>query len=310
MEYFKYLRNFTEEGLNEQLSNEEVSACPFCIYEDVGNFDFATRNVNDIISKKYGILTLTSSNIAPLSTLQFAEITAECEIVVNVDEMELEDSENQNSCLEYAPVASTRRAIEEFISKYNAKARFVTDANGTVFSVTPTIEFANAGGFKVATSNLGKIVPLRFSVRCIFIQNGVSSDSVKYTVRYNGEVYELYTIESSETMTTSAEGQTHSGERVSVATVQEAKYGVNLVMPLTNNSLCKKILDILHNGADNSIFPLTVTYDLSGNEGGSVSFEHNVIITTVSLSSNRPRNIGLNISFVDGDTTVGGVVYG
>ncbi len=310
MEYFKYLRKFVEDGLNEQLSNEEEIICPFRIYEDVGNFDFANRNINDIIGKKYGVLSLISSDISPLSTLRFAEITAQCEIVVNVDEMELEDTDNQSSCLEYAPIASTRRAIENFISKYNAVARFVTDDTGTVFSVTPTIEFATVGSFAVATSNLGKIVPLRFSVSCIFIQNGVSSDSAKYTVRYNGKDYELYTIETSETMTTSAEGQTHSGERLSVATVQEAKYGINLVMPLTNNDFCKKILDVLHNGADNSIFLLNVTYTLSEKEESRICFEHKVIITTVSLSSNRPRNIGLNISFVEGDTTIGGEVYG
>ena len=306
MEYFKYLKNFIETGLNEQLEDKEVTIRPFCIYEDLGDFDFAKRSINDIIGKKYGVLSLITSNISPLSTLQFAEITAQCEIVVNVDEMELEDENDQNSCLKYAPVAATRKAIENFVAKYNAKAHYTSDEEGVSFSVTPTFEFATAGSFAVATSNLGKIVPLRFTARCIFIQNGVSSDSAKYTVEYGGKNYELYTIEASETMTTSAEGQTHAGESLSVATIQEAKYGVNLVMPLTNNDFCRKLIAVMHNGADNTLYKLTVSYELDSSPESVISFDHDVIITTVSLSVNRPRNIGLNISFVDGDSTIGG----
>lgn len=303
MNYFEFLTQFVQNKLNETLETDERRDRPFRIYADIGDFDWAERNVNDIIGKKYGVMSLVSSNISPLSTLRFAEINAQCEIVVNIDEMTVTD-ENAPTSLEYAPVVAIRKAIEELVNEYNGVNFTATDENDVSYSVTTTFTFAQIGTMAIATSNLGKIVPVRFMANAIFVESGVSSDAVTYSVQYGGQSYDLYVIEASETMTTSAEGQTHSGESISTATIQEAKYGVNLVMPLTNNAFCERLLQIMHNGSDNTIYPLTVSYKLSDTK--TLSFTHNAIITTVSDSVNRPRNVGLNVSFVDGDTTIGG----
>jgi hypothetical protein len=299
LEYFKYLKNFIENGLNAQLSEEEQSLRPFCIYADVGNFDFSTRNINDIIGKKYGVLSLIGSNISPLTTLKFAELTAQCEILVNVDEMELDTDDV--SCMHYAPVAAARKAIEDFVSENNG-ASFYVEVEDEEYSITPTFTFSTAGSFTVTTSNLGKIVPLRFSVTCVFVQSGVSSDSVSYTIQYDGGNYELYVIDASENMVGTTEGQTHNADIKTSNTVMEAKYSLELSMPLTSNEFCQKLLEIMHNGTDNTGYPLTVTYQLGVNN--SVSFEHNVIITNVSASVQKPRNVGLNITFLDADDSI------
>lgn len=292
MEYFKYLRDLIENGLNAQLSDEEQRLRPFCIYEDVGDFDFSSRDINDIIGKKYGVISLIGSNVSPLTTLKFAELTAQCEIVVNVDEMSAD--EDDPSIFRYQPVATARKAIEGLISEMNGVA--IYDQG---YAITPTFTFSTAGTFTVATSNLGKIVPLRFTVNCIFVQSGVSSDSVSYTVTYEDVEYPLYTIDTSESMVTSTEGQTHNGEAKVKNTVQEAKYGVELSTPLTSSPFCKRLLAILHNGADNTIYPLKVSYDMG--EPEPISYDHSVIISTVSLSAKKPLNVGLNISFLEAD---------
>lgn len=298
MEFFKYLKNYIEDGLNEQLSLEERELRPFCIYEDVGDFDFASRNLNDIIGKKYGVLSLVGSNISPLTTLKFAEIIAQCEIVVNVDEMTVDPEDP--SVMQYAPVAAARKAIDDFVSINNGVS-FYDEG----YAITPTFNFSTAGSFTVATSNLGKIVPLRFTVTCIFVQSGVSSDAVKYSIDYDGETFELYTIDASESMIGTTEGQTHSGDSKTGNTVMESKYALELSMPLTSNKLCTKLLDIMHNGTDNTPYSLTVSYALD--ENTSLEFNHSVIITNVSASVQKPRNVGLNISFLDADDTISGV---
>ena len=295
MEYFKYLRKLIEDGLNAQLSDEEQEFRPFCIYEDVGDFDFASRNINDIIAKKYGVLSLVGSDVSPLtSTLKFAEITAQCEIVVNVDEIQI--ASDDPSVMQYAPVASARKAIEDFISDTNGKAIYHDG-----YSITPTFSLASAGTFAVTTSNLGKIVPLRFTANCIFVQNGVSSDSVSYSISYEGEKYELYAIEASENMIGTTEGQTHSGKNRTSNTVMEAKYSLELSMPLTANKFCEKLLEIMHNGTDNTCYPLTVTYDFHTKE---MPFTHKVIIANVSASIQKPKNVGLNITLLDADLEI------
>lgn len=305
MEFFKHLKTIIETGLNEQLTDEEARLRPFCIYEDVGDFDFSERNINDIIGKKYGVLSLIGSNVSPLTTLKFAEITAQCEIVVNVDEMEMDPDDP--TCMRYAPVAEMRREIESFIATYHGVSRYVTDTEkNETYSVTPTFTFAASGTYTVTTSNLGKIVPLRFTVNCVFVQNGVSSDSVRYTVNYAGTDYDLYAIDASENMIGTTEGQTHNGDIKTSNTVQEAKYGIELSMPLTSNPFCERLLDILHNGTDNTDYPLTVSYVMG--ENTVKSYTHNVIIMSVSLSAKKPLNVGLNISFIEADQTIS-VIY-
>lgn len=299
MDFFKYFRGFIEDGLNERLDAKERATRPFRIYADVGDADFDKRDINDVIGKKYGILSMISSNISPLSTLKFAEINTQCEIVINVDGMEI--SEDEPGYSEYKPVSETRSIISDFISEYHGKSFYIKDDDNTTnYSVTPTFDFSTVSSAALTTSNFGKIVPMRFTASCIFVQNGVNADSVRYSIKYNNKTFELYTIEATESMTSSTEGQTHNGEAKSVSTVQESKYAVELVTPLTNNEFCIKLLDILNNGTDNTIYELSVSYDLDGTNNPIV-YSHNVIISNVVLTAQRPENVGVNISFIDGD---------
>ena len=300
MEYLNELRKIIEDGLNAQLTDEEIAYRPFCIYADVGNFDYASRNINDIVGKKYGVLSLVGSNVSPLTTLKFAELTAQCEIIVNVDEMTTDQSDE--TYMYYAPVAAARKAIEDFISEYNGMSTSVTDTDEdeTNYTVTTTFSLASAGSFVVTTSNLGKIVPLRFTVNAIFVQNGVSSDNVKYTITYNEDDYELYVIQASENMVGTSEGQTHSGDSRVGNTIQEAKYSLELSMPLTDNPLCEYFIQLLHNGVDNTPLPLTVRYKKTP----GVGISHLMLVSNISLSVQRPQNVGINLSFIEADDTI------
>ncbi len=302
MEYLNELRKIIEDGLNAQLTDEEMRYRPFCIYADVGNFDYASRNINDIIGKKYGVLSLVGSNVSPLTTLKFAELTAQCEIIVNVDEMTADP--NDETYMYYAPVAAARKAIEDFISEYNGTSMSVTDTpeggTETNYTVTTTFSLASSGSFVVTTSNLGKIVPLRFTVNAIFVQNGVSSDNVTYTITYNNTDYTLYVIQASENMVGTSEGQTHSGDSRVGNTIQEAKYSLELSMPLTDNPLCEYFIQLLHNGVDNTPLPLTVRYKKTP----GVGISHLMLVSNISLSVQRPQNVGINLSFIEADDSI------
>lgn len=297
MEFFNSLKKIIEDGLNEQLDDEELRFRPFCIYADVGNFDFATRNLNDIVGKKYGVLSLVASNISPLTTLKFAELTAQCEVIVNVDEM-VADPDDIN-CMHYAPVAEARNAITNFINENNGVS--ISDTiDGINYTVTTTFTLATAGSFVVTTSNLGKIVPLRFTVNAIFVEDGVSSDKVTYTINYGGIGYKLYAIQASENMVGTSEGQTHSGASRVGNTIQEAKYSIELSMPVTDNPLCRHLLSLMHNGVDNTPLALSVNYGIDNFSG----FTHQMLVSAISLSVQRPQNVGINISLIEADATI------
>jgi hypothetical protein len=104
-------------------------------------------------------------------------------------------------------------------------------------------------------------------------------------------------------MVGTSEGQTHSGDSRVGNTIQEAKYSLELSMPVTDNDLCKHLLSLIHNGVDNQALKLTVNYGVDGLSG----FEHWVIVSNISLSVQRPQNVGINLSFIEADDTISGV---
>ena len=143
-------------------------------------------------------------------------------------------------------------------------------------------------------------MPLRFTVTAIFVQDGVSSDNVTYTITYGGTDYTLYVIQASENMVGTSEGQTHSGDSRVGNTIQEAKYSLELSMPLTDNPLCEYFIQLLHNGVDNTPLPLTVRYKKTP----GVGISHLMLVSNISLSVQRPQNVGINLSFIEADDSI------
>ena len=292
-----YLKDWLQKKLNQGLPDDTEL---FEIYSDIGDIEPSQRSLNTVYKPRYGILKIISSNVAPIGSLRIYELVATCEILVNVDRMKRTDS-----VAEYEPVKKVREIIDNLAISASAKAE-PAKIDGTTYSMIPVFTLGSLGSFNFVTSALGKVVPISFNVQLSVIENGINSSDME--VYLDGT--QLFVTKVSETMAVSTEGQTHledneeasgsaDGKR-SVFLVQETRYGIDFVTPLTTSPICKRFLDVMHNGADNTVYTLTVKY--KGIEGAE--YVHSVIIPSVSLSSEIPNNIGLNVSLVEADTNI------
>lgn len=292
---FSYLRKYMEDKLNSYLTQQERETEPFILYADIGDMVAAYRNLNTVIMPRFGLIRLTSSEITPLGTLTVQEITATVEVVVNVDRMSL----TENNVSEYRPVARVREVFDALAEAETGQVQLITvqeDADtSTVYSVVPVYTLSNAGNFIQTTTEMGKIVPMSFRVTFTIIDNGINSDDVSYSL--DGQT--LYCLEASETMTSSTEGQTHENDVLTVNSIQEAKYGADLQIVMTDSNICRELVRLMHQGIDNEIHTLTVSYNFH-NIPQSI-YSKNVLITQISQSVKRPINVILSVSFIDAD---------
>lgn len=296
MNYFDYVVKTVESGLNDELDATEQVNRPFRIYPDIGDYIPSKRNINDVMGKRYGVASVTASDISPNSSLKFAELTVLFELVINVDGMEVVELDTGESG--YKEVINTREIIQEFISKYQGKSYKYVDGAET-YSITGTFECPQTGGFAITTSDLGKIVPIRFVANYIFIQNAVNSADITYSIRYLGKLYELYTIQASETMVTTTEGQTHVNNSVVKSTIQECKWGLEIATVVVDNPLFYELYDDMINGISQGGYELVKT--IKFNDSKTITTTKKVLITNISMSVQPPNTVGMNLTMIEAD---------
>lgn len=291
---FQYLRKYIEEKLNSYLTPKEQDEQPFIIYADIGDMLEAYRRLNTIVMPRYGIIRLTSSEITPVGTLTVQEMNAEVEVVVNVDDMDI----SEDNVSEYTPVVRVREVFDQLAADETGQAQTISVPEGDserIYSVVPVYTMSSAGAFVQTTSDMGKIVPMSFRITMTVIENGFNSDDVTYTL--DGST--LYCVEANETMTTSTEGQTHEGDSKVGNSIQEAKYGADLQIVMTDSHICQELIRIMHTGTDNKVHNLAVGYNWHNTSPGE--YHHNVLIAQVSQSTKRPLNVFLSVSLIEAD---------
>lgn len=312
-----YLKGWLTKKLNDALEPIEQRDTPFKIYSDIGDIEPSRRDLNTVYKPQYGILKIISSNVAPIGSLRIYELVATCEILVNVDRMK-----RTGNVAEYKPVKRVREIIDNLAVNASAKAEPIKiEETGPTYSMIPVFTLGSVGSFNFVTSALGKVVPISFTVQLSIIENGINSSDMEVYLGDKEEPYKypLFITKVSETMAVSTEGQTHLAETQgennsadgnrSVFTVQETRYGIDFVTPLTTSPICKTFLDVMHHGADNTPYKLTIKYKGIGSETDEngvqcAIYTHDVIIPSVSLSSEIPNNIGLNVSLVEADMNI------
>ncbi|MBQ9115636.1 MAG: hypothetical protein IJY04_01290, partial [Clostridia bacterium] len=170
------LAKYIADTLNAQLTAEEQVTSPFRIYTDIGDLTKAYRNGNTVYKKRFGVCTVSSSNVTPLGTLMVYNASATVEILVNVDAMDYEGDVG-----EYAPVKEMRRIIDNVAATISGQPSNV-EVDGVTYSVVPVYTLSNTGAFSVEATELGKMVPLSFNVALNVVERGINSSNIVVTV--------------------------------------------------------------------------------------------------------------------------------
>lgn len=293
---FNDLKNYIETVLNEKLFEtlgaEERDTNPFKLFADVGEAQKSYRHLNTVYAKRYGVCSVIASNVTPINGLQIYNMTASIDILVNVDRVLGLDANNYG---EYAPVIETRRILDEIAAERSAVA-FVYEKveESKSYTVIPVFTVSTAGTYAVDAAELGKVVPLSFSVDVSVIEGGINSSEISITI--DGET--VYASQMAEDMVASSEGQTRIGESRSTFNVQEAKYSLSFVMPLTTSALSLRFLGMMHTGENLTPLSIIVKY---GKSNTAPTYSHTMTVASVRLTGEIPNNAGLNIELVEAD---------
>lgn len=282
-------RKHIETKLNELLDEETRKASPFLLYTDIGEAKRAYREWNSVTAPRLGIVSLVTSECAPLAGIKIYNFAASIDILVNVDHMSYDGSDDGTEG-EFEPVAETRDVIDTFAAASSGEP-FTAVIKGESYSVTPSYSLSSAGIFSEQSSDLGTVLPLTFTVRATVVELGVNSSNI--VLKING--VQIPASDIAEDMVFSSEGQTRVGAERSTFSVQEARYSLAFVTPLLVDELHKAFLDVLHGGTS-EVYTVEVSYS-----PWETVYTHRMNIASVRLTGKVPANVGLNIELVEAD---------
>lgn len=290
------LRAFIEELLNAELPADEQLTNPFKIFADIGDAEKSYRALNTVYAKRYGVISVLSSNVTPINGLQIYNGTVSVDILVNVDRV----INTLPDLGEYEEVKQTRSILDTIAANSSAVA-LARDINGVTYSVVPVFTLSTAGTFEVQTSRLGKVIPLSFTVDVSVVEQGINSSEIKIYMKHNSSTSSGYgtPIQASqiaEDMVISSEGQTRMGSNRSTFNEQEARYSLSFVTPLITEWLQTDFVEAMHTGVS-EIYKVSVKYPHFSNP-----FVHIMKLSAVRLTAQIPNNAGLNIELVEVDT--------
>ena len=288
------LQEFLEGILNAELPEDEQLTNPFRLFADIGEAEKSYRNLNTVYAKRYGVISVLSSNVTPINGLQIYNGTVSVDILVNVDRVigTLPDLG------EYEEVKNIRRILDTVAANSSAVAHTYNDG-GVMYSVVPVFTLSTAGTFEVQTSRLGKVIPLSFTVDVSVVETGVNSSNIVISMRHRGSNGALTAIQASqiaEDMVISSEGQTRMGANKSTFNEQEARYSLSFVTPFITEDLQKEFVTTMHTGVS-AVYEVRIKYPPFTDP-----FTHYMTLSAVRLTAQIPNNAGLNIELVEVDT--------
>lgn len=283
-------RAFIEQTLNAQLPTAEQLTKPFRIFADIGEASASYRNLNTVYSNRYGVISVLASNNASINGLQIYNATVSVDILVNVDQSIHDPRANLG---EYQPVIDMRALLDKVAAENSGVTKdFIIDRIS--YSVTSVFTLSTASTFEVDAGELGKVVPMTFSVDVSVVETGINSSAISITIDDEA----VYASQIAEDMVASSEGQTRMGDSRSSFNVQEARYSLTFVMPLTSSDLSSRFLTAMHTGEISTPLSVVVKY---GTKTDSPEYFHTMTISSVRLTAQIPNNAGLNIELIETD---------
>ena len=290
------LKTFIEGLLNLSLAEEEREIRPFKLFTDVGEANNAYREFNTVYYSRYGVVSVLTSNNASLNGLQIYNATASVDVLINVDRPISDISGDFSGDFGEYPQVKEMRSILDNVAVNNSGIAQAFVINDVIYAVTPTFTLSTAGDFAIDTSRLGKVVPMTFTVDISVVETGINSSAITITI--DGE--DVYASQIAEDMVFSSEGQTRMGDSRSTFDIQEARYSLSFVMPLTTSDFSQSLLAMMHTGVNDTRMTVTVTY---GKGENAPSYNHIMKPSSVRLTAQIPNNAGLNVEMVEADVT-------
>lgn len=291
----KTLANDLQTKLNAINSNAQ-----FKIYADIGEFKHsyrATEKVNrplqnnDTVAVDYptnifeypinGILEVLGTDIIPIRGLQIATMSTQLNLVLDTELLGKDENGN------YIEVEQVRSILDGYVLSNQGVPTQVVQ-NNVEYEVVTTF-----GGITVGIASqlspIGEVLPISLSVIYTFVENGVSSNSIKLLL--NG--LEIPSNNVSIARVRTSETNPYNTKLVTNTVVLANGISFNIVLPLLRNDLGDYLYNDIMVGEQNSAQVFSVIK-------GERQDNYLTIFGDASANLENGKNVGLTINLVEG----------
>ena len=247
------------------------------LYTDIGEFNAAyCERGNRLEFPICGIYRPGNMVLTPIKGLVLASMTADVELVGE----------------EYS-VAELRQKIDGLAQTQSGQTFTIEDDGGKTYMVTVLYSSAYVGVKRDAPDNTGDVYPVRMTISYTIIQNGVSSNDVKFLI--DGQ--EVYFTQWSVTRQRVTDIFCDSEDSVMRGLVVQGGRSLDFVSPILSNALGKAFLEATLGNINNDAHAVFVEID--GEIFGFIGIWGNT-----SLTAQPQQNVGTNVSLVEGAETL------
>ena len=260
----------------------------FKLYADMGDFFEAYRELgsNVITHFRNGVVEALAPTIMPIKNLQVITQSFRVQFILDADLLDKDEDGN------YAEVEKIRNLLDKYIVSANGIPYVLLDDDNVSFEITPTFSGVTIG---VASqlSPIGNALPMYLDFSCVFVQNGVNTNSVEFIINGENVLFQSY----SATRTRVAEANMMANEKSQKSVMQANGISIHLEMPLLTSNQSRHIEKDVYSGGQNEA--VCVQRRRRNND---TPIEDNYIMTygNNSESGGLGQNIGQVVDFVEG----------
>ena len=243
------------------------------LYTDIGEFRAAYRKRgNRLEFPVCGIYRPGNMVLTPIKGLVLASMTADVELV----------GEEYN-------VADLRQKIDALAQTQSGQTYTIEDEDGKTYLVTVLYSTAYVGVKRDAPDNTGDVYPVRMSISYTIIQNGVSSNDVRFII--DGQ--EVFFTQWMVTRQRVTDVFCDQNDGIMRGLVAQGGRSIDFVSPVLSNDLGKSFIRATLGTENNEAHAVFATID--GETYGFIGIWGNT-----SVTAQPQQNVGTNVSIIEG----------
>lgn len=243
------------------------------LFTDIGEFRVAYRKRgNKLEFPVCGIYRPGNMILTPIKGLVLASMTADVELV----------GEEYN-------VAELRQKIDTLAQTQSGQTYTIEDEDGKAYMVTVLYSTAYVGIKRDAPDNTGDVYPVRMTISYTIIQNGVSSNDVKFLI--DGD--EVFFTQWSVTKQRITDLFCEDGASTMRGLAVQGGRSIDFISPILSNRLGKSFLRATLADENNEAHAVVVAID-------GETFAFIGIFGNTSITAQPQQNVGTNISLIEG----------
>lgn len=292
--------------------NKKKSGFTFKVFADTGNYEKPERDYNEVKEPINCILRLASSDVSNLVSgdnaegLMLATLNVSFSLIYSLKGRPqtfyiLSNGERVEDISDLPEDVTILETIEGYLNKVedlrnaldnifqSAENKVLTDTNGKTYNVGITYQTVGSG-IREQMQGVGDSFVFNASIYYMFVQNGVNSRDVTFTLDGITFPYQRSTINRTPTLDGNVYANASTPSVKNIA--PQTSLNMSFFVPATENGVTNNFVDYLLDGEPNKAHFLTA--NINGREKTYL-----VTIAGIDYITETIQNAGINITFLE-----------